>query len=307
MAFTDQYKFISHDGKTIVNSGVKQLWGLCEQTQADILGIAMERFDANRSLSLGALGFSRLTAGDLVRKQDEFHGSRLSDKDIITSLLLGNLDIYPLSAFIAQNLGRDALDCGIWDGEFGEAGYFYKQDARAWIGMINPADGGGLQAMWDGPHQIPRIREIKRQEPYFNDTNMDPNDGCLIIEPGIAYLFGYWPAISIEGLNVRLETRSNYGRWTLAGAVNSVTVHSPYNGILTAEATTFASLKTEWSTSWLPFQMIFEYLNPGLNRESHITFGESQNISVEEAARESQRNPNTMLPRMAKSQRVISK
>jgi hypothetical protein len=132
---------------------------------------------------------------------------------------------------------------------------------------------------------------------------MESEDGCMVMKPGVTYLVGVSPAIKIIDLNVSLETRSKFGRWATAGAINSVTVHSPFNGVITAEMTTFAHTPLMMNTEWLPFQMIFDYVNPGLEGTARTTFSEDVDISLDQAARQFQEHPEKMLPRVATRQK----
>lgn len=302
----EMYKFRSaYPYPTTVDNGVKQLWMLPPNVQEDILSQAMDRFDTYRLVSLASLGFPRLKAVDLVRRKYEYCGSRLSDRDIITCLLMGNLDIYPLRAIDVSFLGRDSLDCGIWDDEI-KAGYFFYQRSGNNKIAINPGNSEDVAEMWEGPIPIPRMGELKKLYPKIDSQGIKDKDGCLILRPSEAYLFGIWPAIRLEGLNVSLETRSNMGRWTFNAAVNSVTAHDGFTGVLTAEATTFAGRKRVFlSTGWLPFQMVFDYVNSALEREVRTTFSESPHLTAEEAAQEFQNNPRRMLPRPAQPQREL--
>ncbi len=298
----NRYK-TDYPGYNDVTKGVRELWTMPEIVQADILIKAMERFDTTRNMGLMALGYTNLRAEDLVRKGNNYYGSRLSDKDVLTCLIMGNLDVYPLIAIHRRNLQQDGLDCSIWDGEFGPGNY-WRQAGSGNFAMVNPRDEYTVGKMWKGPYQIDRVAKVKTEMKEINVDFLDPDSGCFVLRPNVAYLHGYWPAISLNGLNVSLETRSTWGRFALAGAVNSITVHDGWRGVLTAEATTFTATPMVIGTDEFPYQMRFEYLNETLNGHSVSRFGSDRKITLEQAAKNYQENPTMMLPKLKQSSNI---
>ncbi len=288
----------------MVDGGIRQLWALPFAVQEIVLRQAMERFDHCSPISLAMLGFSDSRATDLVRKRNEWHGSRLGSQDILAAVMLGSLDLYPIEAL--KNLGGDCLDCGVWDNVMG-SGYYYKQHRSDGQASINPGSVDGAKRMWGEAIRIPRVSEVKMGNPKLDTEEMRDGDGYIDIRPGVAYLFGIWPAIKMTDLNAGLQTRSNFGRYGLNAAVNSVTCHRGFNGVVTAEAIMIGSVMPEpLCTGWLPFQMFFDYVNPELKQPgegSQSTFGESGSTSLEESARKFQSDPTRMLPKQVRRQR----
>jgi hypothetical protein len=92
----------------------------------------------------------------------------------------------------------------------------------------------------------------------------------------------------------------------MAAAVNSTGTHKDYNGVITAEGTTFAHRPLILNTNGLPWQMVFSVVNPTLEREPVLTFSGQKEQGLEEAAREFQNDPRKkMLPRAIVRQRAV--
>jgi hypothetical protein len=304
--FEQEFHFESSDPTNLlVDNGIAQLWTMGTKYQVEVLTTALKRFEEVRRISWTTLGFGDISAEDLVKPENVAFSPVLNDKDILTAVVMGNLDLFPLSSL--RHLSSDSLNCGIWDMEFGEPGYFYRLNRMA--GNINPGDAHCAPEMWKGPTPIPRVKELKAKFPSSNFTGMEASDGCIHMQPGLTYLIGYSPAVRTRDLRINLETRSNFGRYSIAGAVNSVTARAAmpegYKGVLTAEAVALSTSGINVDTQWLLFQMGFIYVAPGLDRKVKKTFSDDKPKTLEEAARDFQNNPIKLLPKPAKREKDV--
>ncbi|MCL4398122.1 hypothetical protein M1403_03840 [Patescibacteria group bacterium] len=297
----DRYTFKNQtsEGEVTVKNGISELWMLSSAQQEGILAQAMVRWEQCNGMTFESLGI-KITAADLVRPNNLYPSSRLNDRDILSALVTGTLELYPSEAI--KNLTKNGIDVGIWDGVFGSPGHYYVQDHDNEVLIINPGDREHISKLWKGPKEIQRVRQLHLPRIDY-DCTLNDHDGGIIMEFAVAHLFGIWPAIRMTDLNASLETRSNAGRWCQAGAVNSVTAQQGFTGVITAEATSYAQKPEVWGTSWLPYQFMFNYVQPGLNREYTRTFSDAPVKTAEEAARDFR--PEMMLPRLMKRQRSV--
>lgn len=307
----DRFLFRTECSPQSVIFGVQQLWALPESEQKLVLGEAIKRWDRaeNFSHSLYSLGLN-LNAEDLIRGPNRRPGTILNRGELTACLLMGNLSVYPLAALL--NLENTNLLMGIWDGLGNEeGGYYYQQALHSGENpgpVIFPCRREDVARLWEGPFLIPRLQNyltehhsfFKEKERFALMDEAPPRSGIIVMEPGVFYLFGMWPALKIKGLCASLGTRSNFARWGFNGMVNSDMVWNGFNGVLTAEALVLNRQPFAIFTHFLPFQVSFSLIDLSPDDLSSLgrmspTFGQPTSLPLEQAVRNFK--PEDLLPK----------
>lgn len=259
----ERHRYVLPGDNGVIDKGIQQLWTQPADVQAAVISEAMTRWDQNMPAAdnLHNLGLD-YRAEILARPSDEYPSSNMNKRDIITAVLLGNIELYPWDPI--KKLGLDSMDCGTWDGVNGLPGDHWQEKEKVGIAVVNPGKKENVRDIWKGPDPIRRASswvEDEQNDGDFTDIlkEVDPDDGIVIMKPGRFYLLNILPAVKLNGIRVDLATRSGVARWGLNGMINSDKVHAHHNGLLTAEAIVFSNRPFVFDTAWYPWQMYFQY------------------------------------------------